>query len=50
MSTPEEREEESRKSPRTKYEELLERESQERNEIAERLRENPPPEPEQDSD
>jgi hypothetical protein len=50
MSTREEQEEESRKSPRTKYEELLERESQERQEVADRLREEPPPDSEQDSD
>ena len=48
MSTPEEREEESRKSPRMQYEELLQRESEEPHETAEHLRENPPPEPEQD--
>jgi hypothetical protein len=50
MATPEDRERESRESPRTKYEELLQREVQERQEAAERLRENPPPEPEEDSD
>jgi hypothetical protein len=50
MSTPEERERESRESPRTKYEELLEQESQDREEVAERLRENPPPEPEEEGD
>jgi hypothetical protein len=50
MSTPEEREEESRESPRTKYEELLEKEAQERHDAAEQLRKDPLPEPEQDSD
>jgi hypothetical protein len=50
MSTPQEREEESRKSPRTKYEELVERESEERHETAEGLRNDPLPEREEDSD
>ncbi len=49
MSNPDERERESRESPRTKYEEAVEEESQERREVAERLRENPPPEPEDES-
>jgi hypothetical protein len=50
MATPEDRERESRESDRTKYEELVERETQERHDAAERLREDPLPEPEEDSD
>jgi hypothetical protein len=50
MSTPEEREQESRESPRTAYERMLEEESQERHHAAERLKEEPPPEPQEDSD
>ncbi len=46
MSTPEERARESRESPRTKYEEELEQESEERREIAERLKRDPPREKE----
>jgi hypothetical protein len=49
MSTPEEREQESRESPRTAYERLLDEESGERHEAAERLKDDPPPEPEEDS-
>ena len=50
MSTPEEREQESRESPRTLYERLRAEESEERHDVAERLKDNPPPEPEEDSD
>jgi hypothetical protein len=50
MSTPEEREQESRESPRTAYERLLADESDERHEAADRLKEDPLPEPEEDSD
>ena len=50
MSTPEERERESRESPRTVYERRLAEESQERHDAAERLKDDPPPEPEEDSD
>ena len=50
MSTPEERERESRESPRTAYERLLEEESEDRHDAAERLKDDPPPEPEEDSD
>ena len=50
MSTPEERERESRESPRTAYERLLEQESRQRQNAADRLRENPPPEPDSDDD
>ena len=46
MSTPDERERESRESPETKYEEELERESEERHEVAERLKRDPPREEE----
>ena len=49
MSTPEEREQESRETPRTAYERLLEEESEQRHETAERLKENPPSEPDDDS-
>ena len=50
MSTPEEREQESRESPRSAYERLLDEESEERQEVAERLKEDPPPEQKEDSD
>jgi hypothetical protein len=50
MSTPEERERESRESPRTAYEKLLEEESQERHQAAERLKADPPSEPEEEAD
>jgi hypothetical protein len=50
MSTSEERERESRESPRTAYERMVADESEERHEAAERLKDNPPPEPEEDSD
>jgi hypothetical protein len=50
MSTPEEREQESRRSPRSAYEKLLEEESQERHEAAETLKQDPPREPEEESD
>jgi hypothetical protein len=50
MSTPEERERESRESPRSAYERLLADESEERHEVAERLKDDPPPEPKEDSD
>ena len=50
MSTPEEREQESRESPRTAYERVLAEESDERHEAAGRLKDNPPPEPDDDSD
>jgi hypothetical protein len=50
MSTPEERERESQESSRTKYEEERERESEERGEVAERLKDDPPREPEDESD
>jgi hypothetical protein len=46
MSTPEERERESQESSETKYEELVERESEERAKEAERLRDLPLPEEE----
>ena len=49
MSTPEEREQESRESPRSAYERLVDEESEERHEAAERLKDDPPPEPEEDS-
>jgi hypothetical protein len=44
MSTPEDRERESEESSETKYEELVERESEERAEEAQRLRDMPLPE------
>ena len=50
MSTPEDRERESRESPRTKYEEDLERESEERSEVAERLKRDAPPPPDLDEE
>jgi hypothetical protein len=50
MNTPEEREQESRESPRSAYERLLDQESEERHEVAERLKDDPPPEPKEDSD
>ena len=50
MNTPEERERESRESPRSAYERLLDQESEERHEVAERLKDDPPPEPKEDSD
>jgi hypothetical protein len=50
MNTPEEREQESRESPRSAYERMLEQESEERHQAAERLKDDPPPEPEEDSD
>jgi hypothetical protein len=48
MSTPEERERESQESSETKYDEAVERESEERAEDTERLGEPPPPEEETD--
>jgi len=50
MSTPEERERESRESPRTAYEKLLEEETQDRHQAAEVLKNDPPPEPEEEAD
>jgi hypothetical protein len=50
MSTPEEREQESRETPRSAYERMLSQESEERHQVAERLKDDPPPEPEEDSD
>jgi len=50
MSTPEEREQESRESPRTAYERLVAEESEDRQEAAERLKADPLPQPEEDSD
>jgi hypothetical protein len=50
MSTPEEREQESRESPRSAYERLLADESEQRHRAAERLKDDPLPEPEEDSD
>jgi hypothetical protein len=50
MSTPEDRERESRESPRTKYEEDLERESEEGREASERLKRDAPPPPDLDAD
>jgi len=44
MSTPEDRERESEESSETRYEELAERESEERADEAERLKEMPLPE------
>ncbi len=43
MSTPEERERESQESSETKYEEAVERESEERAEDARRVADVPPP-------
>ncbi len=48
MSTPEDRERESEESSETKYEELVERESEERAKEAEKLRDLPLPEEETD--
>jgi hypothetical protein len=50
MSTPEERERESEESSETKYEELVERESEERAKEAERLRDMPLPEEDSEGD
>ena len=50
MSTPQEREQESRESPRSAYERLLDEESEERHQVAEWLKDDPPPEPKEDSD
>ena len=50
MSTPEERERESQESSETKYDEAVERESEERAADAERLGEPPPPEEEREGD
>ncbi len=50
MGDPEERERESQESDRTKYEEAVERESEERSEDAERVGETPQPEEEVGTD
>jgi hypothetical protein len=50
MSTPEERERESQESSETKYDELVERESEERAKEAEQLRDLPPPREETEGD
>jgi hypothetical protein len=50
MSTPEEREQESRESPRTAYERLVAEESEDRHDAAERLKADPLPEQKEDSD
>jgi hypothetical protein len=50
MNTPEERERESRESPRTAYEKLLEEESQERHQAAEKLKQDPLLEPDEEGD
>jgi hypothetical protein len=42
MTTPEDREEESRESDETKYDEAVERESEEREQLGERLADEPP--------
>ena len=44
MATPEDRERESRETDDTKFDRAVERESEEREELGERLAEEPPPE------
>ena len=50
MSTPEERERESKESSETKWDELVERESEDRAEEAKRLKDLPLPEEETEGD
>jgi hypothetical protein len=49
MADPEQRERESAQSDETKFDEADEREGEQRREAAERLREEPPPQPRDDS-